>query len=181
MDTNYNVLIGNRYDSMSFDEYTKKFIVSNSDKKYGIIDMDGRISVELNYENIEIINYNPLLYKVKQNNYYGIMNENGRMIGTIEYDNIGIINRSDKKIILIIKNIKDGAHEKDGIVISQNKKYGIMDISSGEKIIECELDNISYEKEDNNIVYYIEIGESRVTLERYVDNKNTIVVNLPNN
>ena len=177
MDINYNILIGNRYNSMSFDEYTKKLIVSNSDNKYGVIDMDGRVSIELNYEDIQIINYNPLLYKVKQNKYYGIINKNGIRIGNIEYNDIGIINRSDKKKILIIKDIKDGI---DGIVVNKNKKYGIMDLNSGKEIIECELDNISYEKEDGKIVYYIEIGETRTTLDRYIDYKETIVVNLSN-
>ena len=139
--------------------------------------MTGRISVELKYDNIKLINYRPLLYIVQQNNKQGIMNENGEIIGNIEFDSMGIIDRNNKNNLLILKNT---ANIELGIIVCKDQKYGIINAKNGKFIVQCELDNISYEIENNNIVYYIEINNQKATLERYINYINTTVVNLQN-
>ena len=74
IDTNMKEIITPKFKEMKFDEYTKNFIVKGSDNQYGVISKDGKeIIVEVKYDSVRIINYNPVLYEVKLNNKYGVI------------------------------------------------------------------------------------------------------------
>ncbi|MDO5555922.1 MAG: WG repeat-containing protein [Clostridia bacterium] len=176
VDTNMNRLISPRYSNITFDEYTQNFIaVSNN--KYGVISKEGKIKVEFNYEDVKIINYSPLLYKVKQNNKYGILDETGNTIINVECDEIGYNGGSETDSVLIIKNIKPS--NENAIVICKDKKYGLANIKTGKIIINCELEKIySKTSQNDEITYYIQIKGSEYTLDEYIKYINTTVVTL---
>lgn len=163
VDGNLESIIGYKYETIDFNEFAQNFIVSNEDK-YGILSKKGNVIVELKYEDIEVINYSPLLYKAKLNGKYGILNEQGQVIINIEYDEIGY-----NKSLFIIKNINNN---QDGLVVCKNNKYGIVNLKTGEIIVDCEVDKI-YNREDN---YYVEVQNNQIELARYIEYINTTVV-----
>lgn len=174
IDTNLNSTIGYRYNSMQFDEYSQNFIVSN-EGNYGVISSEGKTIIELKYEGIEIINNSPLLYKVKSNNKYGVLDESGKILINIEYDKIGFDEKSSvMQPVLIIKNLNNN---QNGIVVYKDQKYGIANLKNGEMILNCEVDKI-YTKLSNSEKqeYYIELKNTEVELNRYIDYVNTTIV-----
>ena len=103
VDKDANIIIGHKYQTMQFDEYSQNFIVSN-ENNYGVISKNGENTIlELKYQDIRIINYSPLLYEVKLNNKMGVLDETGKAIANIVYDRIGT---SESNSLLIIENIK---------------------------------------------------------------------------
>ena len=134
IDLNKNLLIGYKYTEIIFNEYSQNFIVSNDDK-YGIISKEGKTIVEPKYEYITIINYSPLLYAVKMSNKYGIIDKNGNIVINIEYDKIGYSEKTNlTQPTLIIENLKSN---ETGLVVAKNNKYGIVSLSTGKIIIDC--------------------------------------------
>ena len=174
IDFKYNQKIGFIYDSIEFDEPTQSFIVSNNNK-YGVVNEDGKILIKLSYSEMEIINNTPLYYKVKSNNKYGVINQEGDTIVNKEYDKIGISNKSSNSDIILIKNIGD--NNLTGIVVCNNKQYGIVDVKNKKEIIECSLDDIYFvEKENGEIEYYIKKDNNSKKLNDYIRELNTTVV-----
>lgn len=162
-------VIGYKYSTMEFDEYSQRYIVSN-EGKYGVISKEGKEIIGTKYENIRIISYEPLLYEVKLNNKYGVLTETGKVSINIEYDKIGFSEISNlTEPALIIENLKNN---QTGIVVGKNNKYGIVNLQTGKTIIECELDKI-YLKEN---IFYIELDGVEVTLNNYIDYINTTIV-----
>ena len=124
---------------------------------------------------MEIINNTPLYYKVKSNNKYGVINQEGDTIVNKEYDKIGISNKSSNSDIILIKNIGD--NNLTGIVVCNNKQYGIVDVKNKKEIIECSLDDIYFvEKENGEIEYYIKKDNNSKKLNDYIRELNTTVV-----
>lgn len=177
VDLELKTLVGNRYDEIEFDEFTQNFIVSD-DGKYGIINNKGNIITDLQYQELKIINYEPLLYMAKKEQKYGLLNKDGNIAINLEYSGIGN-NRSGEDNVLIIKNINNT--NNDGLVVNKNGKYGIIDLEKGDVIIDFELDAIYYKEDNNKITYYVQINNAEVTLEEYINYVNTTVVNLSNN
>ena len=163
VDGDLKSIIGYKYETIDFNEFAQNFIVSNEDK-YGILSKKGNIIVELKYEDIEVINYSPLLYQAKLNGNYGILNEQGQVIVNIEYDEIGY-----NKSLFIIKNINNN---QDGLVVCKNNKYGIVNLKTGEIIVDCEVDKI-YNRDGN---YYVEVQNNEIELPKYIEYINTTVV-----
>ena len=177
VDMDLKTLVGNRYDTIEFDEYSQNFIVSD-DGKYGIITNKGTTITDLQYKELEIINYNPLLYKVKKDQKYGLLNKDGAITINIEYDGIGN-GRSREDNVLIIKNINNS--NKDGLVVRKDNKYGVIDLEKGDTIVNFDLDSLYYKQDNNKITYYVQVNNLEETLEEYINYVNTTVVNLSNN
>ncbi len=172
IDLNFNTIISNKYSTMEFIEAYQTFIVSDG-SEYGVITSDGDVVIDIYYDEIEIINYSPLLYKVKQNSKYGVINEEGEIIVNIEYDGIGY--ESTETGINSVTIIDDIDSDGDsGIVVIQDGSYGIVSLSDGSVISDCVLDRI-YSKTDSegNTTYYIELQETEVELDRYIEYLNT--------
>lgn len=165
-------IINYGYDTIEFDEFSQNFIVSK-ENLYGIISDRGREITSLRYEEISIINYSPLLYKVKIDDKYGILDETGKIVINIEYDEIGFNERTNRtEPALIIDNLKDN---QIGIVVCKEEKYGIANLKTGAMIVNCELDKIYTRGTDNsqNKKYYIELQEHEFELDEYIEYINT--------
>ena len=165
-------VIGCKYSTIEFDEFAQNFIVSD-EGKYGIVSKTGDQVVELNYDHIEIINYSPLLYKVKYNNNYGVIDKSGNAVVNIDYSDIGVNNASSGGRILIIE---DAIENDDGIVVYKNGKYGLVNTKTQKEIVECILDKIFYNKDDKQ--YYIEINNQQAKLNEYISYIQTVIINL---
>lgn len=163
-------IIGNKYNSISFLEYTGDFIVSNTSNKYGIISKDGGAKINLQYDSIEVLNYEPVLYKVKKLEKYGIMKEDGSIVNEIQYDSIGYPENKAKEInyTLIIPNLNENIPES--VVICINNKYGLVDLETGREIITCDLDGIYSATEDEKDYYIVETQNKKVFLDNFIDN-----------
>ena len=180
--TSMQQVITPKYKEIKYNEYTGNFIVAASNGKYGVISKDGQeVIVEVKYDSVRIVNYDPLMYEVKLNNKYGIINKEGKVIANTEYDKLGYAGDKTKEqnAVLIIKNVYDN---KDGIVVCKNNKYGILDIETGREItpVESEITKI-YSKTDNTgkKECYVELSNQEVLLSKYVEYVNTISVNIP--
>lgn len=165
IDKNSNEIIGNKYSTIYFDEYNMNFIVSDSNGRYGILSNNGEIICALKYDGLEILNYENMLYKVKYNGKYGIMSADTKLLTNIIYDDIGYPEDSNKKIkyTLIIPELIENTGEM--MVVKQNNKYGLIDISTGEEVIGCDqLDKIYAIEELGEISYKVEINETTFDL-----------------
>lgn len=177
IDANYSTIISNKYSSMDYVEAYQLFIVSDGNR-YGVITSNGAAVIDLNYDEIEIINYYPLLYKVKQNNKYGVIDEEGKTVVNIQYDKLGYEStETGINSTMIIENIN--SDNESGIVVSNGGKYGIVNLSDGTVVSDCVLDKI-YSKTENNgsKVYYIELQQTEVDLNRYIEYLNTSRVDI---
>lgn len=178
INSNLETIIGAKYNSITFNEYTQEFIAVDNNNKYGVISKDGKKNaIDFRYESISIINYSPLLYEVKQNNKYGVLDNNGNIIVNIEYDKLGSSGNDKNNSVLIIEDVN--SEKEDGIVVYSNGKYGIVNIKTGKLILECNLEKV-YSKtlDDDSIVYYVQIEGNEIELSEYIKNANTTVVNL---
>ena len=174
IDTDNNLLISYIYSTIEYNEYLDNFIVSDKNK-YGIISKEGRKIIEPKYQEIEIISYSPVLYKVKLNSEYGVLDETGATKVNIGYDKIGFKEESNTiESVCIIRNV---VNNHDGIVVCKDSKYGIVDLKTGKTIIKCEVDKIYskiYDSEENK--YYVEIKDTEVDLQDYIEYVNTTTV-----
>lgn len=174
LDSDLKSVISYKYETMQFNEISQNFIVSN-DKKYGIVAKDGRAITEPRYDSIRIINNSPLLYEVKLNSVYGILNENGKNITKIEYDKIGF--SSDSNMIDSVLVIKEIENKQDGVVVLKKDKYGIVNLSTGNMIVKCEVDKIySKSSELGENKYYIELEDKEVELQEYIRKTNVTII-----
>lgn len=169
IDLNGNEIIGNKYASITYFEYKKKFVVSDIQNKFGIITRSGLADIDLQYDSLEIINYNPLLYKVKRLDKYGVIREDGSIIGEIEYDSIGYPEKKAEEInyTLIVPYLNENIPQS--LVVYSEKKYGLIEIETGREIIPCMLEGIFSKKEDNS-VFYAELAKKIYSLEECIEN-----------
>ncbi|MBQ2916784.1 MAG: WG repeat-containing protein [Clostridia bacterium] len=174
LDTTLNTIIGHKYTTMQFDEFSQNFIVSN-ENKYGIISKDGNIIAELKYENIHIINYSPLLYEVKLNNKVGLLDKNGKLIVNIAYDKIGFSESTNlTEPTLIIENL---SNNQDAIVVCNAGKYGLVNLTTSKTILNCDLEKIYSRTDDlGKKQYYVQLQNTEVSLARYIEYINTTTV-----
>ena len=174
VDTKANTVIGQKYTTMKFDEFSQRFIVSNNNR-YGIVSKEGSIIAELKYENVRIINYSPLLYEVKLNNKVGVLDEKGNLIVNIAFDKLGFSENSNlTEPTLIINNL---TNNQDAMVVYTEGKYGLVSLTTGQMIVNCELEKI-YSRTDNSGLkkYYVQLQNTEIELARYIQDINTTTV-----
>jgi len=175
-DLSLNEKVGIKYDTIKFNEQAKEFIVS-SGNKYGIIDETGDIKINLFYDEITIMNYSPLLYKVKNNDKFGILNADGQIIANVQYEAIGcevVDDNNGEKSAIIIPNINEETNIS--IVVKEASGYGLINAENGEMIIDSNLKKIYSTMKNGQIVYEAIYGEQKVDLKQYVKAVNTIVI-----
>lgn len=171
---NGNEIIGNKYSSLVFCEYTNNFIVSNTSKKYGVIAKSGISEINLQYDSFEIINYNPILYKVERLEKFGILKNDGTIINEIVYDSIGYPANKDEEIqySLIVPNLNENISQS--IIVCKDKKYGLINLEKGNELVPCMLEGI-YSKENNNGVFYVKMqNKKEYLLEDFIENYNRL-------
>ena len=178
VDLDFKEKVGTKYNSIKFNESSKVFIVS-SGNRYGIIDEEGNIKVNLIYDEISVINYAPLLYKVKNDNKYGIMNAEGKIITNTFYDGIGYEADPTNAIehtTVVIPTLSEEVQQS--IVVKSDSGYGLIDAQTGKQIIECNLEKIYSILEDGEVMYEGVFKGQRVDLLQYIKAVNTVVVNM---
>jgi len=164
--SDFSTIIGNKYSSIEFVESADVFIVSDNGK-YGLINKDGLI-VKLNYDNLKIINNNPLSYEIKIGEKSAILNKEGKAITINSYDSIGYSSEdSSEKGILVIEKIED--NEVNLLVVCKDGKYGLLDLDNGNAIGECIIDRIYSKIEDGEKTYYIQYQEQEILLKTYIE------------
>lgn len=162
----YEEITAAKYSSIYFDEYNLNFIVSNLNGRYGVISYSGVVEQRLNYDAMEIINYENMLYKIKFNEKYGIVNKEGELLTHVEYDEIGYPADEKNKIIntVLIEDI-----EGTLIVVKQNEFYGLVRLEDGEVYLPCDhLEKIYGINELGEIKYKVEVEGQTLYLEEYL-------------
>lgn len=179
LNTSFEEIIGAKFASIYFDEVNLNYIVSNSNGKYGIIDNTGVIEQPLKYDGLEPLNYENMLYKVKNNNQYGIMKSDGTMLTQIIYDEIGYPAEPQSNILytLIIPELENETEKT--IVVKQNEKYGLIYLETGETLLPCDhLDKLYSVNELGEVEYKVEVQEQTLDLLQYLELRNLITVDL---
>ena len=179
LNTSFEEIIGAKFESIYFDEVNLNYIVSNSNGKYGIIDNTGVIEQPLKYDGLEPLNYENMLYKVKNNNQYGIMKSDGTMLAQIIYDEIGYQAEPQSNILytLIIPELENETEKT--IVVKQNEKYGLIYLETGETFLPCDhLDKLYSVNELGEVEYKVEVQEQTLDLLQYLELRNLITVDL---
>lgn len=177
-DVNFKEIVGTKYNTIEYNECASEFIVSNN-SKYGIIDELGNIKVNLSYDEISIINYEPLLYKVKNDGKYGIMNEEGKLLTGVIYDNIGCkyVTEEEEENTVIVPQLDDDINMS--IIVEQDSKYGLIDVETGEQILEDQfVDGIYKIMENGEEKYEAIFRNQKVNLKQYIKAVKTIIVNM---
>lgn len=167
-------IIGNKYLALNFCEYTGNFIVSNTNNKFGVISKSGIAEVDLLYDSFEILNYNPLLYKVERLGKFGVIKENGSVINEIKFESIGYPeNKSEEiKYSLIVPVLNENIPQS--IIVCKDKKYGLVELETGREIVPYIVEGI-YMKEEPAGVYYIQLqNKKEYSLEIFIENLNRL-------
>ena len=117
-----------KYDSISYLPYFSQFLVE-SNKKYGIMDENGKIKLKSSYDEIQVADNKNKLYVVKENNLYGVVNTSGEVVLASNFQQIGVNgnefkqNRLDNQYILV----------NELIPVKYNNFWGFYNIK-GEKV-----------------------------------------------
>ena len=117
--------------------YEQNVLRVRKDGKYGIINLDGKVLVEPQYDEITAVTGIENAYKVKKDNLYGIFDNEGKQIINVEYADITNLGKDNKS---------------GYIVKDQNNKFGIVDYSAN-KVLEIKYDSI--EKVYGNDLYVV--------------------------
>ena len=117
--------------------YESNVLRVRKDGKYGIINLDGKVLVEPQYDEITAVPGIRNAYKVKKDNLYGIFDGEGKQILGVSYTDITNLGKD---------NISGY------IVRDQNNKYGIVDYSSN-VVLENKYDSI--DKTYGNDLYVV--------------------------
>ena len=127
-----------KYDDIRYQESTGDFIVSSGDK-YGIIGTDKKTKVSINYDSIELMDYDAGLYLVNRNNRYGVVDLSGNNVIYAENDRIGVdISRFEEN------DLKTGYILIDNLIpVMKNNKWGLFD-TKGNQVVNFEYDSFGY-------------------------------------
>lgn len=178
VNTDFSSIITNKYSSIEFIESAGVFIVSDNGK-YGVIskEPERKPILDLNYEEVNIINNEPLFYQVKLAGKYGIINAKGEPVINNLYDSMGYNTKvSTEEPVLVIKDF--GKDKVNALVVCREGKYGLVNLDNGATIIDCNLDKIYAKNENSEKKYYIQLQEKEQLLEQYIAEINTTTVNV---
>lgn len=179
--SDYSTIIGNKYSSIEFIESANAFIVSDNNK-YGVIvvkeELATNLIIDLKFERIRVINNNPLCYEVKIGENIAILNKEGKLISNNAYYNsVGYeSSNTTEESVLVIKNF--GTSKDNLLVVCKDKKYGLVNLDNGSSIGDCILDKIYSKTENGEKVYYIQLNEQEILLDKYLEYINTTTVNI---
>lgn len=178
VNTDFSSIITNKYSTLEFVEPAGVFIASD-DGKYGIISKEPNVKpiLDLNYEEVKVINNSPLCYEVKRGGKSAVINEDGKVIINDTFDSIGCdFKSSTQESTLVIKGF--GKEKLNLLVVCKQGKYGLVNLSNGETVINCSVDKIYAKNENGEKKYYIELQEKEFTLDAYIESVNTTTVNV---
>ncbi len=84
-----NTVLEPKYSNIKYMPATGDFLVESNGKQ-GIVGIDGKDKIKMQYDSIELISQDLKLYVVKKENRYGVINQNENIIIPIDCDSIGI-------------------------------------------------------------------------------------------
>lgn len=147
-----------RYSNIQFSEYLQEFYVTdNTTKKAGVINLDGTIKINSDYESVVLLDKEKDLYLVRQNQKYGVVKGGNILVIFPEFDIIGLNNTnilSNKYILL------------DTLIpVCKGQKWGAYD-KQGRKVIDIIYDGFGYDLNTIDINGTKEIVEPIVEIKR---------------
>lgn len=145
--TKGEVVIGEKYKSISFLESASEFVVTTDSDKVGLISTEGKTQIEPQYDSIKQIYMNKQansqdkstdLYLIESDKKFGIVNGNGKIVVHIEYDKIGIENANS-----FIDDDIENQYLLYGecIPVKRNSKWGLLG-KNGNVILPIEYDGL---------------------------------------
>ena len=170
--------ISPEYDDVKqIDKDLKLYLVTNNNKQ-GVINDSGRTILYLEYDDIGIessrfpedaIKNQYILYDayipVMRAQKWGIMDKNGNTIIPLEYDSLGCTksgssSSSEYNSTILIP-------EYNAIVVSQNGKYGLVDVR-GNVIMTCGADAIYSKTSNGEMSYWLVVQDNEIDLLDYL-------------
>ena len=158
-----------KYDDVRYQESTGDFIVSSGDK-YGIIGTDKKTKVSINYDSIELMDYDAGLYLVARNNRYGVVDLNGNNVIYAENDQIGVdISRFEEN------DLKTGYILIDNLIpVMKNNKWGLFD-TKGKQVVDFEYDSFGYIASSNREATNLLVIPGYNVIVACIDNRYTLL------
>lgn len=186
LDNNGDTIISpTKYDELTvFDEINKLYLAKKN-SSYGLLNVDGDIVIPVSFKSIGVKSLsdyeefeipdsetpNLLASKfivVADDKSYGLYNLKGEKLLRTNYSFFGYLATSQDKdfdiqsTLLIPKKIGI-----NGLIIKQNKLYGIYDLDSKEIVIPCSLNKIYCRTESGESDYYMLLGEEEISIKEY--------------
>ena len=129
------VIIDNNYKKIEpiSSKYEDGFIVEAENGKYGVISYTKTTELETKYDDIKKIYSNGKYYAVKENNKWEVVSEDGQKYLEGAYDDIVSING-------------------ENVIVKNNNKYGVVQVTDNKKIIDTTYEEISYGSDNKYIV-----------------------------
>lgn len=171
--------ISPEYDEVKqIDKDLKLYLVTNNNKQ-GVVNDTGRTILYLEYDDIGIessrfqgdsIKNQYILYDayipVKRAQKWGIMDKNGNTIIPLEYDSLGCVRTSSSASSAYNSTIL--IPQYNAIVVSQNGKYGLVDIR-GNVILTCGADAIYSKTNSGEMSYWLLVQNNEINLLDYLE------------
>ena len=154
--------------------YEENVLRIKKDGKYGIMNLDGKVLVEPQYDEIIAVPGIKNAYKVKKDNLYGIVDGEGKQILNVSYaditnlgkDNIsgyivqdqngkfGIVDYSSNQILEAKYDAIEKVHGNDMYVVTENGTKKVVD-KSGADVITAGFDDVSemLKNKDNGVIF----------------------------
>lgn len=163
--------LSQEYDKLYFvkDDSAVKYFVVNNGSLYGVMDLNGNVTVNLNYEELGSIKEDTVsnfdvtndLISVKSNGLYGVVSlSNGKGVIDFQYDDIKISSgkigakTQDKWYLIGLDNRKISKLAFDEIILGENRSL----------------------VRDKNTVYFINSSDGNILSEKLVLNKDDVIL-----
>lgn len=163
--------LSQEYDKLYFvkDDSTVKYFVVNNGSLYGVMDLNGNVTVNLNYEELGSIKEDAVsnfdvandLISAKSNGLYGVVSlSNGKGVIDFQYDDIKISSgkigakTQDKWYLIGLDNRKISKLAFDEIILGENRSL----------------------VRDKNTIYFINSSDGNILSEKLVLNKDDVIL-----
>ena len=163
--------LSQEYDKLYFvkDDSTVKYFVVNNGSLYGVMDLSGNVTVNLNYEDLGSIREDAVsnfdvandLISAKSNGLYGVVSlSNGKGVIDFQYDDIKISSgkigakTQDKWYLIGLDNRKISKLAFDEIILGENRSL----------------------VRDKNTIYFISSSDGNILSEKLVLDKDDVIL-----
>lgn len=163
--------LSQEYDKLYFvkDDSTVKYFVVNNGSLYGVMDLSGNVTVNLNYEELGSIKEDAVsnfdvandLISAKSNGLYGVVSlSNGKGVIDFQYDDIKISSGKigakiqDKWYLIGVDNRKISKLAFDEIILGENRSL----------------------VRDKNTIYFIDSSDGNILSEKLVLDKDDVIL-----
>lgn len=163
--------LSQEYDKLYFvkDDSTVKYFVVNNGSLYGVMDLNGNVTVNLNYEELGSIKEDAVsnfdvandLISAKSNGLYGVVSlSNGKGVIDFQYDDIKISSgkigakTQDKWYLIGLDNRKISKLAFDEIILGENRSL----------------------VRDKNTIYFIDSSDGNILSEKLVLDKDDVIL-----